>query len=339
MASSYTKWRCNPSDRLSRLFHNIIVVNFLADCYIAIVEINEALCGLFESWRKMNHLISRRIKICFASMLLFFLCGVNAIAQSFQIPPDDNPFVSLEMMKPNLGEGSWQFSTISSVWFLNAQIPLGTGPFVLIADIPFSYLDGKSLESPFTSPVDFDAQILIGNPLLAVEIRSSNGPVGGFGILGVRPPLAEQDKGSAAGYGVLSDFDRFEAFTPNRFSILGGGGWRFNTGSRSRLNIGVTGMIVIPTESGPNTEGFLKYYSQLWLYFQNVSVNFGLSGVTILTEGLDLGENTESQFSLGAQFSLGSFRPGVFVRVPIEEHLSEIVDFVGGVNLTFALGG
>lgn len=281
--------------------------------------------------------ITIRTLVGFIVTFLFLgLCN-SARAQINHYLPSTNPQLVFEVMKPNLSDVQG-VKTLSSVWFFNANLPLGESRMVFLSEIPISYYDYEV--DPFFG--SFESQLLFGNILVGLEFRGDEELIGGFGHLGVRLPTASEENFSATIYGLFTDYDRFETFIPNQLSILGGGGWRLRfseaSTSNSQLHIGFTGLALIPTEGGGDSEVFAKYYGQFWYLSQFVGLGFGLSGIMLLTEsGLEFGERVENQITFNFQYRANSVKPGAFLRVPLGDEIKQLVDFVAGINLTVDL--
>jgi len=263
-------------------------------------------------------------------------------AQSLDFPPLDVSRMGIEVMKGNF-EDVEGISTISSIWYIDIQEPLPSGEFAFIFEVPMAIYDEKDFQSVF-GPITFDAQIMIGNPLVAMEFRSSGNGLGGYGWFGIRPPIVSEDNDDAQLYGLLTDFDRLDAFLTNYVSILGGGGWRGELSKSAdgsiQFHFGLSGLELLATENYVESEFFLKYHAQFWYIMSQFSYYIGYNGVALVSDGdLDLGERTESQLTLGVRGNFGQVSPGAFIRFPLEKDLNDILSFVGGVNLLINLPG
>lgn len=257
----------------------------------------------------------------------------HVTAQWLHFPATDESNVSLEFMKPNF-KNITGIKTASSVWFLGTRVQSNDQKFSFIGEIPVAYYAENSFD--IYTGIRFLSELLVGNPLLAFEIRGKPGKYGGFALIGFRPPLVGKRTPNAQFYGIFTDFDRFEAFARDQFSFLLGSGTRLDVSSsrlKSEIDLGFTTLVVIPTVGQIEPEVYAKYYIQGWLFFSRVSFNAEFTGVGYLSgDGGSIGERTEHQISFGTQFSFGNCMLGAFIRVPIADELKQVLDFVGGVN-------
>ena len=285
--------------------------------------------------------LSEVIKILFAVALLFLVSSNQTSAESLQLLPINESYFAVEIMKPNL-DGAANVDAISSIWYFSAHFPVGKSGISMFTELPFSYYSDAALSAGYYELSDINYKFLVGNPLIGVEIRKSGSTTGGYGTFAVRLPIADEKRVFPIIYAFVTDFDRFDAFLPNQYSIQLGGGGRFDLGAQDyelRFDIGATVMGIIPEDSRFDTELFLKYYGQFWLMFPKVNLNLGLSGIAIITErDLDLSERIEQQLTFGIQLKPGKVRPGAFIRIPLTDELSQSIEFVAGINLTFVVG-
>ena len=288
----------------------------------------------------MNHKLSEVIKIFFAGALLFFVNANQTSAQSLQLPPINEPYIAVEIMKPDL-DGAANVDAISSIWYLSAHFPVGKSGIFLFTELPFSYYSDEGLNSGFYDSIDINYKSLVGNPLFGIELRKAGSTTGAYGTFAVRLPIASEKRVFPIIYAFAADFDRYDAFFPDQYSLQLGGGGRFDLSTQDYkhiFHIGVTVIGIIPEESRFEKELYLKYYSQIWLMFSKVNLNLGLSGFARITDNdLKLGERTEHQLTFGIQLKPGKVRPGAFIRIPLTDGLSQSIEFVAGINLTFVV--
>jgi len=285
----------------------------------------------------MSKRLLRLTTILFSNVLFALFCVTQTMAQTNLPTSAGNRFISFEVMKPNF-DGTASLETISSVWFYGVQIPTVGEKLLVKGELPFVYYDVKSFSSFFGS-FDPEAEFLVGNPLISLEIRKAEGSSRGYALVGARLPLVGDNKLSASAFGIFTDIDRLDAFLPNTLSLMLGGGYRSKLSPNTRFDFGIVGLGLIRTERGPEDEVFLKYSGKFWFESNRLSLNIGLTGIALLTEGdLSLSELTEHQLSLGLHAKFGKVVPGAFIRAPIAEELNFIIDFVAGVNLTVMIG-
>ena len=233
--------------------------------------------------------------------------------------------VSLEFLKPNF-DGSSN-SAGDFVLFLTGRMPAWERTDVVL-ELPLSrgsreasaYLPGASETS-------------VGNPYVGVEIKGEGSP--SFAEIGIRLPITPDDAPLASLNGVLADWDRQEAFLSKIFTVTIMGNYLSHLPlehSDLRVRFGPAFWL-----GKGNVEMLLDYSVQGGYTADRVTLTTGFSGRFIVSESnADLAERTTHQFGAAATFDMGRFSPGVFLRIPLDEHLSEAIDFVLGLNVGFA---
>jgi len=204
-----------------------------------------------------------------------------------------------------------------------------------LAELP--YANGK-LDVPSGFFSNDRSQSTIANPYIGLEFFSRRQKASFE--LGVRLPVADEGKGLATQAGILSDYDRFDAFFPNILTING----LVNVNSASpsgfafRLRGGPNFWIITDSDNlGDDVELLFKYSGEFGYDTEQFGLSAGLSGLLIATESdLDLGERTSHQFIAAATVGLGNVRPGIQIRLPLDEDTG--VDYVLGANVAIRLG-
>ncbi|MFQ5866093.1 MAG: hypothetical protein ACE5IW_12785 [bacterium] len=233
--------------------------------------------------------------------------------------------VSLEIFKPDFEDinGSDNTTFLTSAIFLSLRLPLGERVF-FVADLPFVH---AGLDFRFRDNV---SESMIGNPYLGLEFRRQDVPV--FAEIGLRGPLAS-DKFFPSRVGIFSDFGRLEAFLPDVLSILGAVNFRPNLTSDLFVRLRTGPSLLINTEDVDNSELYL-IYSALLIYDGKIfGIRGGFTGRLIFTDEGDIGERTFVEFGLTASLALGNVHPGGHFRLPLEDDLSEVLDFVFGIHV------
>jgi hypothetical protein len=231
--------------------------------------------------------------------------------------------VGLEILKPNF-DGNANTSLVTSTLMLSGRHAVG-GRVRFVWELPAAIYGD-----------DFQDEATIGDPYLGLEIRSSTGRV--FGELGVRAPLASEDKDAARFTGMFTDLDRWDAFAVHFVPLKALVNYRSVAATGLVARVGGGPAFWISTQSGTDSEVMLHYNGQLGYESRQASMIAGVSGVAILSESdVDLGERTLHQLGAAASFGAGRLRPGVQLRVPLDNDLTGILDFVVGLHLTVAL--
>jgi hypothetical protein len=246
-------------------------------------------------------------------------------AQSIWLDRRHDQTVGLEVLIPDFktedggGVSGWAL-------FLSLRAPL-SDQLRFAGELPFVHANLESGSFFFRS----GSQNSFGNPYLGLEIGRQGSPV--FGEIGVRAPLASEDNFGAALVGVITDFDRLEAFLPNVVSISGMLNFHQigETGFALRLRGGPS--LDINTE-GEDTELLIGYSAQAGYETEAVSILGGVTGrVNMTEENADFGERSVHQIGFNASLGLGKARPGVHFRLPLDDDLKNSLDFVFGFNL------
>ena len=266
---------------------------------------------------------------------LAFVLAASTAAQTYWMHPGRDKNVTLQMFKPKFDHEN-NLGTLTSVWFLSGRFEASDRVDIFV-DLPVSNLDWD--EDLYSSHED---QSLIGNPYVGIEARASarHTPLSVIGRFGIRPPLASDDKWGAVELGYIICFDRLEAFFPDYWSLTFGlGSSRALEGeSGIRHSANVDGVVIVPTEEHWDTELFLNYNFEMWFQAPKFKFGAGFAGRWQATaEDVDFGEASVHQLGFTGVLDLGSFDPGFHVRVPIDDTLSDIVDYVYGLSFSIDL--
>lgn len=252
------------------------------------------------------------------------LCGFLLFA--IQIGQAQNPVTGV---KGNHVAAEFQFPRFDGdneignyTLFLSGSFRLSP-KLTLRADIPIS-------SSGF---VNFDnTEQALGNPYIGIGIKSNDRTSLNFGI---RLPLAQDDE-FALFTGLLTDQRRTEAFIPDAFTLNAGIRHIYKAPTNLlQIDAGASGdLIFIQEDDG---EFFVDYHAMVWLVPPKVKVGAGITGTTFVTGDGDFSENTTNFLNISAKLR-GVFQPGLFIRVPIDDQVSEIFDYSIGINFSLALG-
>ncbi len=236
--------------------------------------------------------------------------------------------VTLELLKPNF-DGDDDLTVATSVLFLSARGPVSENNRIVV-ELPIAHVGFDNSDS--------SDETLLGNPYFGFEFGLSDSPT--FFELGFRLPLAPDDKEFASFIGVLSDFERLEAFASDLLMFSG----RVNYQRRNASNIvfRLRGgpslwVFVSDEEDDPEDEIWLNYSMQVGYESDSFSVLGGLTGSYWVTQGDDdLIDRTVHQLGVAASLVYGKLRPGVHFRLPLNSGDDAILaglDFVFGLSL------
>ncbi|MFQ6113259.1 MAG: hypothetical protein ACE5NG_04115 [bacterium] len=272
----------------------------------------------------MKQLLSSSPKIIIFVIVALFLPSL-LLAQPIWVGHSLDNTVSLEIFKPDFEDinGSDNTTFLTSAIFLSLRLPIAER-ILFVADLPFVHagLDFRTRANVSES--------MIGNPYLGLEFRRRDFPV--FTEIGVRVPLAP-DKFFPSRVGIFSDFDRLEAFLPDVVSISGMVNFKPELIRHLFLRLRTGPSLLINTDDANDSELYLVYSAVLTYEGERFGLRGGFTGRLIFTEEGDIGERTFLEFGLTASLTLGNVRPGGHFRLPLEDDLSEVLDFVFGINL------
>lgn len=268
---------------------------------------------------------SYRLTLLLAATLGAVLLTQPAVAQNYWLQDDRGSNIKLEIFKPAFDDLEG-LTFLTSVWSFSGYIEV-TDRLSVRLELPVSMADGD----------DRDGETLIGNPYLGIERKCENGDASSCWIyrFGGRLPIAPDDKRLSTSVGIASLYNRLEGFYTDMAALAGGIGYKhtYSSGTRIGINVGLVNLIMTDDD---DPELLFDYNAEFWQPVGKFNLAAGISGRMILTEdNIDFGRRTEHQFGLATNVDLGRFRPGAHLRIPMEEWLTNIVDFIYGVNFAY----
>lgn len=248
-------------------------------------------------------------------------------AQSLWTDQTSDRVISVEFLKPEF-EGDDDTDFLTSTIFLSGRFPIR--PTIAgEVELPFTRygIDNEFIDR---------SESAVGNPYVGVRIRSRSV----VSRVGVRIPVASDDKRTPLTAGRLTDYDRFEAFLPDWAAVNVSITAPNRLSNQATLNIGGGPVLLVSTEDNGSDDA--EIYAQYFLLGEfngrMVVVKAGFTGRAILTESdLNFGERSIHQFGLGGSLNSGTVRPGLHVRIPLDKDLREDIDYVAGLNVTVVL--
>ncbi|MCM2272158.1 MAG: hypothetical protein NDJ18_06365 [candidate division Zixibacteria bacterium] len=282
--------------------------------------------------------MTRSYSSILAVALLLIIAGATSIqAQVNWWRLDNETAITMEWSKADFaGRIADELGFFNTILFLGAQIRVS--PSVnLVAELPITTWDVKD---PMVYDLgwyfyDWEDEQAIGNPYLGLEYSRPGAPI--LFALGVRPPLASDDKLFAAVVGLFGAADRFEAFVPDlwTFSLAIGGRSSATVGPAYRFLIGPT--LLVP-DAG-DAEVLLDWSALFGFRGTIAHAGFEYAGRMILTENYDdLGDRFDQFIGLVGGLNIGQVEPGVQFRYAIDDEYREWIDFTFGINLKIRLG-
>jgi len=234
------------------------------------------------------------------------------------LPPQVERGISVEVAHPSFRELDTAAAT--SVWHLGGSLPLLSG-LRAVVDVPVAYAAFDGVPGEFTG-----SSTVLGNPYLGVEYA-----VRPFLVLegGIRAPLTTADAESYADVvGFLADVSRGEAFLENAFPVALGA--RMEHRVRPDVSLGARVGTVQAFYTGDDEE-----MSSMTLVDYGVGTSWtrgaarigaGLAGRwdASADEGT-FGENSLHQLGLTADLALGPVRPGLSLRLPLDQDHRDVL--------------
>lgn len=260
------------------------------------------------------------------AMMIILIASPGLLsAQSIWLDRRHDKTISVEILKPNFdGDDNTTFAT--STIFLSLRYPVAEG-ILFVTDLPFAHY---GIDSDYR---DVESQNALGNPYLGLELANPNSPF--FTEIGLNVPLMSEEKLGASWVGRRTELiGRVEAFyydvVPIKVTLnrqMGNA-----EGFASRLRVGPSYWAA--TGDRDESEVFLLYSAQIEYMHEGFCIGGGIAGWWILTEdNSDFGQDTYHNLGFIARIVLGNIRPGIHIRLPLDEDVKEYLDFVFGVNL------
>lgn len=257
-------------------------------------------------------------------ILALVLPLASVSGQSTWSSPTHTTALGLRLSKGFYGTNGPSFATLSVM--PSARIVLSPTAAVEL-EMPFALasLDASS-GSGTTSGSRF------GNPLIGVDV--SAGPQVRFRgslRLGVTSDPSDDGAWAALAYGMMSEFDRFEAFIPETHALRAGVEFGAIPAVGKFVQGRLGGTYMIPKGDGDN-ELMAEYGVRVGYHTGTILVHGGLLGRGILTgEGGSFADRTTHQLAVGAQSTRGRVRPEAELHYFLD-------DMAGDLKVVASLG-
>ncbi|MHB1327084.1 MAG: hypothetical protein ACYC2K_02670 [Gemmatimonadales bacterium] len=267
-----------------------------------------------------------------ARMSFILLMGAAAAPLAAQeywyTPPLNRWTVGLEGYRPIFQEEGSKFLT--GALFLSTTTRVGER-MLLEAELPLGL---SSLDSPI------GATTRAGNPYIGLRFPNARGSF--IAHAGIRLPLAQEpdDLGELAAYaaGAIADFDRLEAFLPERMTFRGGGEVIRRNANGFLLGFRAGGAFLVDAGGNDVDPEFIADYGvRAGHESADYLATIGLTGRAVLTES-DLGFDDRSFHSIVSQIQLrpGAVRPSLTIRVPLDNAVRDVSSLVVGLGLSIS---
>jgi hypothetical protein len=257
-------------------------------------------------------------------LMITSLTPSHLSAQSIWLEHGWDKSIAAEYLRPDFTENQYIAQSVS-IFFISLRHPISEKT-LFVMELPIAH-------ASFSSDFYDDSQTTIANPYIGVETRKPGSR--SSMELGFRLPVMSRDQTLASSSGRVVDYDRYEAFLPRVIAFTGKGNFRWISASNklgARLRLGPT--IWFSTALAGGAELFFDYSFQVGYLIRKVILTSGLTGRFFASGGfVDLSERFVHQFGLAASAELGSIRPGIHFRIPLDEDVLEAIDFVFGLNI------
>lgn len=266
-----------------------------------------------------NRTLSRNL---LAALAAFALCSAPLAAQSAWLAPGPRPAASAELFRAGFVEDD-DFSAATAA-FLAGRLPLGRAR--LTFEVPLAY-----------AATPTGGSTAVGNPYVGLETPVAEGR--GVLELGLRLPLGgESGAGTlATGVGRFSDMDRLEAFEADVLSLALLGSLERGEGAvRLLLRGGPVFWVRTKRQRRLQDRGEMiaAYSARALIERGAASFSAGFSGRWAVTaDSGGFGQNSFHQFGVTADYQAGPIRPGLLLRLPIDDDLRDVLDYVFGLRL------
>lgn len=254
-----------------------------------------------------------------------------AAAQSILMPSTPEKGVWMEAARPNFK----MFDTTlpSTVWYVSGRLPVHER-LRAVVDVPFVYAQFKGDEELLGT----ESSSVIGNPFLGLDYVASKQLLL---ELGFRAPLTTANENSFADLiGFLADPQRAEAFLEDVVPVSGAVTYEQSlpAGLGLRARGGATTLFYTGAEEEQGTETLVDY-GLFGSYTAGIArLGAGVSGRWAATadEG-SFSEKSLHQVGFTADALVRGVRPGVSLRIPVDNNYDEVLGYSIGVYLQVPL--
>ncbi|RMI08901.1 MAG: hypothetical protein D6681_07620 [Calditrichaeota bacterium] len=268
--------------------------------------------------------------------LLLILVAVPSLhAQALWIHSSTDRGVALEALKPTFDDNEGIRFTTSALYF-SGYTRFGDH-WRIVGELPIAHY---GIKRTIEGAGNFEkTETTVGNPYLGVQYQTTERRF--TADVGIRIPLASEEKTFATQAGQVTDLERWDAFMPNSLGFIGIGQYRyrFENGLVTGVRGGGSFLINTDKQEGEDASDLYLLYGVFAGYEAprfNIMGNFSGRFLTTSDEG-GFGENSLHLLALSANYKAGKVWPGVMFKLPLDEDLSNVLDFVAGLQLAVNL--
>lgn len=280
--------------------------------------------------------LSKVTKALMIALIGFITMSTTGLGQSMWAETHDTSTLVVEFIRPSFGSAYEEtgLKVLSSAMFATANV-VASPAVTIVIELPVAYADVKRAHDTYYWEEDYldnETGLSVGNPYLGVRVSE---PGSGFrGEVGVRVPLAP-GKSYPESVGLYADWDRYTAFLHKITTIRTSAIYRHRLPTGVFVQVTGGGFLGIPKEGDP--EAFGQYGFFIGAESKVATVKAGVTGLMLITESeLNFSERTTHQLGVTADLNLHAFRPGLQVRVPLDEATGNY-RYAFGVGMSYAL--
>jgi hypothetical protein len=274
-----------------------------------------------------------RMKVVITGILIF-LFSLAASAQSFilQDPPANKTNLTLRYFRPHFKWAQSSLSFFSGAYDLTFNIPVSP-KMNFVGSLPFATIGGSNSDSESESGF---GNISVG---LQYKLKSTaeNAAAATFGVC--TPTMSAKHEGPFF-MGVYSDYYEFHKFFPKLLTVYGNLAYHVFKADGLLLNAEIGPYLMIPTEAEDesDTELLLHYGIAGGYRFSSIAFKVELAGHFFVTgEAEKFEDRFMHMLAVGAQWTRGSIRPGIFYQVYLRKSVSDSISGVIGIKLEIDL--
>lgn len=274
-----------------------------------------------------------RMKVIITGIVIFLLPLVVS-AQSFilQDPPADKANLTFRYFRPHLKHAENSLSFFSGAYDLTLNIPVSP-KMNFVGSLPFATIGFKGYDS--------ESESSFGNISLGLQYKlKSTAETATAVTFGVCTPTMSDKHEGPYFMGLYADYYEFQKFFPHLLTLYGNLAYHVFKADGLLLNAEIGPYFMIPTETEDESDSelFLHYGLSAGYRVNPIAFKVELAGLGILTEEMyEGGHRFEHMLAIGAQWTRGSVRPGIFYQVYLRKDISDYISSVIGIKLEIDL--
>jgi hypothetical protein len=279
--------------------------------------------------------ISMRVSSLTCGVCLLLLMLSSMLSAQFAWPRTaDGSCIKIEYLAPSLAQNSSFMSVTGYTMSLSGHFRVGEGTFIA-AEIPYTSTTVK-YSNPYYGGTQSTTKSSIGNIYMGLEFVGEDPTI--FGELGMRLPTISKDNMEASILGILGDANRWEVYVAELLAVQGAVNYHpvYESGVGLLFRIGPSVWIPTKGSGGNDTEVFIDYGAGVGFENETFRIGGGISGRAIVTEEtFFFDKRAVHHVEFGTNVRIAQFRPGVFIRIPLEKEVSDVISQTLGISLSY----